>query len=434
MKKSIKISSILLILVLCLALFVACGENDTPGGDEPVIDNSKYYDEITSTLTLTKSFEGKSFLTDGIGRAELVSPTDGDTTRFRTAQGNDIAVRYYQIDTPESTGNVEKWGKAASLFVKERLLSATEIVLEATQKKAVKDSYGTRYLGYVWYKTADSANFKLLNLEVVENGFSDNKGFISSEYPYNDYFAKANNFARKNGLRIYSTEDDPLFSTDPEDITLKDFYANTEAYYNIETEVGSKVRFTACIVALERSNSGTHTFIAEWYDEDGKRYTMNVYAAYSSSPASKMKLGHMYRIVGSIQYYYGEYQVSGINYDVIFGADRMDYTAPTQKNYHLTFDKDLKYISQYSETLYGDVTVVSATVEGTTLTIVGTAQQRTNDGYKDDVKTFTFKVQVAANYNCTIEAGDTFSTTGYQYVENSGEITILKYSNIVFNN
>ena len=80
------------------------------------------------------------------------------------------------------------------------------------------------------------------------------------------------------------------------------------------------------------------------------------------------------------------------------------------------------------------MTVVSATVDGKTLTIVGTAQQRTTDGYKGDVKTFTFKVQVAANYNCTIEAGDTFSTTGYQYVENSGEITILKYLNIVFNN
>ena len=292
MKKSIKISSLLLIIVLCLALFVACGEtNNPPSVDEPVIDNSKYYDEITSTLKLTKSFEGKSFLSDGIGRAELVSPTDGDTTRFRLEQGTTVSVRYYQIDTPESTGNVEKWGKAAAFFVKERLLSATEIVLEATKDKAVKDSYGTRYLGYVWYKTADSDDFKLLNLEVVENGFSDNKGFVSSEYPYNDYFAKANNFARKNSLRIYSNEDDPMFSTDPEDITLKDFFENTEAYYNIETEVGSKVRFNACLIALERSNSGTHTFIAEWYDEDGKRYTINVYAAYTSSKVLKINSG-----------------------------------------------------------------------------------------------------------------------------------------------
>lgn len=430
MKKTFKILSLLLILVICLA-FAACNPSDS-SGDLPAIDNSKYYDEITSTLKLTKSYEGKSFLTDGIGNAVLVSLTDGDTTRFRLPDGTDLSVRYYQIDTPESTGNVEKWGKSASLFVKERLLNATEIVLEATKNKAVKDSYGTRYLGYVWYKTADS-DFKLLNLEIVENGYSDNKGFISSEYPYNEYFAKANSFARNNSLRIYSDEDDPLYSTDPEDITLKDFYDNTEAYYNIETEVGSKIRFTACLISLEKSSSGTHTFVAEWYDETGKRYTINVYAAYSSSAASKMKLGHMYRVVGSVQYYYGEYQVSGINYDVIYGADRMDYTAPIQKDYFLKFDSDCEYMSQYSETLYGDVTVVSATLDGTTLTIVGTARQKTNNGYKDESATYTFKVEVAENFNLTIEEGDTFSVSGYQYVENSGEITILKYSNIVFN-
>lgn len=434
MKKSIKIfSSILLVLVICLA-FVACGETQQPtGGDEPTIDNTKYYDAITSTLKLTKDFEGKSFLTNGIGRAELVSHTDGDTTRFRLADGTIISVRYYQIDTPESTGNVEKWGKAAAFFVKERLNSATEIVLEATKPRAEKDSYGTRYLGYVWYKTADSADFKLLNLEVVENGFSDNKGFISSDYPYNDYFAKANNFARKNSLRIYSTEDDPMFSTDPEDITLKDFFDNPEAYYNIETEVGSKVRFTACLVALERSNSGTHTFIAEWYDEEGNRYTINVYAAYSSSAASRMKIGHLYRVVGTLQYYYGEYQVSGVKYDVIYGATRMDYTSPIQDDYFLKFDTDCGFISQYSDTLYSDVTVVSATVEGTTLTIVGTACQNTKDGFKTEAKTFTFKVKVSENFNNTIEAGDTFSTTGYQYVEDSGEITVLNFSNLKFN-
>ena len=198
MKKSIKILSVLLILVFCLAFVVACNEPDGP-----TIDNSKYYDEITKTLKLTKSFEGKSFLNDGIGRATLISPTDGDTSRFRLEQGTEVSIRYYQIDTPESTGDVEKWGKSAAFFVKERLKSATEIVLEATESRAVKDSYGTRYLGYVWYKTADS-DFKLLNLEVVENGFSDNKGYSSSAYPYNDYFAKANNFARKNSLRLYS--------------------------------------------------------------------------------------------------------------------------------------------------------------------------------------------------------------------------------------
>ena len=479
MKKSYKILSLLLVLVICLVL-VACDQNtgnhdddpvvnpgddpvvnpgddpvvnpgddpavnpgddpavnpgDDPAvnpGDEPIIDNSKYYDEITSTLTLTKSYDGKSFLTDGIGKATLVAHTDGDTSRFRLEQGNIVvSIRYFQIDTPESTGNVEKWGKAASLFVKERLTNATEIVLEATGDRAVKDSYGTRYLGYVWYKTAEDTEFKLLNLEVVENGFSDNKGIMSSEYPYYEYFARANNFARKNGLRLYSNEEDPLYSTDPEDITLKDFWDNTEAFYNEETDSGSKVRFNAVLVDIKVSNTGTHTFVAEWYDEEGNRYTINVYAGYTSSPASQMMLGHMYRVVGSIQYYGGQYQVSGITYNKIYGANRMDYTHPTQKYYFLKFDSNTTFISQYSDMLYGDVTVVSSTLDGTTLTIVGTAQQKTKNGYAAEAKTYTFKVEVGENFNNTWNEGDKFSVSGYQYVANSGEITVLEYKHIV---
>ena len=426
MKKSIKILSILLVAVICLALLVACN-NQT-------FDKSKYYDDVTKTLKLVKSFEGKSFLTEGIGRATLISHTDGDTSRFRLESGEEIAVRYYQIDTPESTGNVEKWGKAASLFVKDRLLSATEIVLEATKTKAEKDSYGTRYLGYVWYKTADYPEFKLLNLEVVENGFSANQGNVSSSYPYNDYFAKAEKFARENQLRVFSEDEDPLYSTKPQDITLKEFYENTEIYYNPETESGAKIRFTACLVELRVSSSGTYTYTAEWYDEDGERYTINIYAGYSSSSASRMKLGHLYTIIGSVAKHYGDFQVSGIAYDDIYGSSRPDeYTNPVQSNYFLRFDSTRTWRSNDSMNLYGDVTVVSTTLEGTTLTIVGTANQKTQTGYKDTATTFTFKVEVPESFNNTIQAGDTFSTNGYQYEAKSGIITVLSYSNIVFN-
>ncbi len=422
-----KILSIIVLILITLSslVFFACD-----GGKEKVADNTEYYNEITSGLKLNKSFEGKSFLTDGIGRATVDAHTDGDTTRFRLEQGNIIAVRYYQIDTPESTGNVQKWGKAASLFTKTRLSSATEIVLEATAPRAEKDSYGTRYLGYVWYKTAQDSDFKCLNLELVENGFSSNGGMATDKYPYNSYFAKAESFARKIKLRIYSDLDDPLFSTDPEDITLKQFFDNEEAYYNVETEAGSKVRFTACICDLRISNSGTRTFVAEYYDENGTRYAIDVYAGYSSSAASKMKIGHLYRVVGTIQMHYGNYQISGILYDVIYGANLMDHTSPIQKNYLLTFNSSTNYLTQYSDTLYTDATVVSSSIEGTTLTIVATAQKRMKDGVKEEVESFTFSVEVPANYTNEFTVGKQFSVKGYQYEENSGELTILNFADI----
>ncbi|MBQ3571238.1 MAG: thermonuclease family protein [Clostridia bacterium] len=427
-----KISSFIIIILVILSsfAFVACGEKKPE-----IADNTQYYDEITSTLKLQKSYEGKSFLTEGIGSATLDAHTDGDTTRFKLAQGDVISIRYYQIDTPESTGSVQKWGKAASLFTKMRLSSATEIVLEATATRAEKDSYGTRYLGYVWYKTAEDSNFKCLNLELVENGFSANMGMATSKYPYNEHFAKANAFARKIQLRIYSELEDPLYSDEPEDITLKQFVENPEAYFNadmgLDAGIGSKVRFTACLCDLRVSNSGTHTFVAEYYDEEGTRYTLDVYAAYTSSPASGMPLGHLYRIVGVIQYYGGRFQVSDVKYSVIYGANNPKvYTAPVQKDYLLTFDSSEEFISQYSDTLYTNATVVSSSVEDGVLTIVANAQQRTTDGVKEEVKQFTFKVEVGESFTNDFTAGKQFSVKGYQYVKDSGEITVLALANI----
>ena len=192
MKKSIKILSVLLILVFCLAFVVACNEPDGP-----TIDNSKYYDEITSTLTLTKSFEGKSFLTDGIGRATLISHTDGDTSRFRLEQGNiAVSVRYYQIDTPESTYEVDPWGKAASNFTSKILRNAREIILEA--EGAEYDSYGRR-LAYVWVDGI------LLNLYIVQEAYSNSTAPLSSKY--GNIMMEVANEVRKTGRRFYGETD-----------------------------------------------------------------------------------------------------------------------------------------------------------------------------------------------------------------------------------
>lgn len=420
MKKIISVLAVVLVLVASMVL----------GACQPdIADNTEYYDEITKTLKLTKSYEGKSFLTDGIGSATLDAHTDGDTTRFRLADGTTVVVRYYEINTPESTGDVQKWGLAASLFVKNKLTNAAEIVLEATAVPAVKESYG-RWLGYVWYKETADSDFKLLNLELVENGFSANEGINTSAYPYYSYFKKANDFAQSIKLRLYSDLDDPLYSDDPIEMTIKDFWNNTDQYYNEETSAGSKVVFYAYLTDLTISSSSTHTFVAtEYYPETGETYSINVYAAYNSSPASRMKIGHMYRIEGSVQQHKGQFQISGITYSSMYQLP--GYTYVTQNDYYLTFDGSKSYISQFSATLYGDVTVTEVQpLEGNVLTFKGTAQQKNRDGYDEEVFTFTFTVTVPENYDGEIAVGDKLSLTGLQLVEDSGEITILNYSDI----
>lgn len=428
MKKAISILLLIAVVLCCTLAVVACNENE-------IADNTKYYDAITKKAKLTKSYEGKTFLNDGIGVAKVDAYTDGDTTRFRAGEDT-VIIRYYCIDTPESTGGVEKWGKAASLFVKDRLSKATEIVLESsTGTRPVHDSYGTRYLGYVWYKTADS-DFKLLNLELIENGFTENKALNTNAYPYYSYMDEANKFAKSIKLRLYSDLDDPLYSTDPVDMTIKGFWENTEEYYNADADAGSKIVMTAYLESVTVSQSGTYTFVAGQYDPDtNKVYKINVYAAYSSNPASKMKLGQVYKIIGSVQKYNGNFQISGIVYNSLYG-EAIGSAYPgyegcrlVQANYFLTFDSQEKMIDQYNKTLYTDVTVKSSSVENGTLTIVGTTKKRTLSGVGDELE-FTYQVKVSEGYVNSFTAGKTFSVQGYQLVDKSGTIVIPNISDI----
>ena len=102
---------------------------------------------------------------------------------------------------------------------------------------------------------------------------------------------------------------------------------------------------------------------------------------------------------------------------------------PIQKNYLLTFDSSKGYVDQYSETLYTNATVVSSSVEEGILTIVATAQLRTKTGTSGTDKQFTFKVAVSEDFTNNFTAGKKFSVKGYQYVKDSGEITVLNLSN-----
>ena len=195
--KNIKKLFVLALALIITLVLVGCGETVT-------IDQYGEYDAVTKTCEFQVTYtDNSSFLTDGAGYATLISLTDGDTTNFRLPGGQNITIRYHGVDTPESTGSVEKWGKAASLFVKSKLETAVSIVLEATSTPASHDSYGVRYLGYVWYKLGENDPFKLLNLELVENGFSKNKCINTPDFKYYSYFKKSEDFAKNNGLRLH---------------------------------------------------------------------------------------------------------------------------------------------------------------------------------------------------------------------------------------
>ena len=154
MKRSFKNFLIIALALISFLGLTACNEK------------KDIYDDITKECKLTKSYTGKDFISQGIGEATLIKTTDGDTATFRLSSGKVVIIRFHGIDTPESTGSVEKWGKSASTFCANILKNAESFVLEATATPAEVDSYGVRYLGYVWYRNDANDDWKNLIFQI----------------------------------------------------------------------------------------------------------------------------------------------------------------------------------------------------------------------------------------------------------------------------
>ena len=410
--KKITLAALGLVTILSLA---SCSSVDP---------NTITHEAITAKCQLKKDFAGKDFFEDGIEEVVSPSPTDGDTASFTTVSNKPVTVRFYAIDTPESTGGVEKWGKAASNFTKGILLKATSIVLEASQTPAVVDSYGSRYLAYVWYKLIDDDEYKNLNLQIVENGYSTNKS--KSTDSYSSYFKEAENFAKKNLLHIWNDNlEDPDFSTEATEVTLKELTENITQYYDAEKENGLKVRFVAYVKSYYVSGTEAYTYkVAQVID--GVEYTFDVYAGYNSSGIpGYVCVGTEYSFTGPVQKHGSNYQISGITYVAMKTGG--DYLYSTRDNYYLQFSDDMEYNIVYYRSLYTAITVSSASVNDTTLTITGQASLKKKNGEYGDSTTFTIKCPVEAGFDASIFNGSRIVT--YGCVED-GVVSVLSSSDI----
>lgn len=396
LKKSFKLVFSFVIAVVLSFGLLACG-NDKKGN---VLDMNVVYSDITNSVKLTLNYEGKHFINDGIGKAELRSVADGDTASFILEDGTNFRVRFYGIDTNESTGQVEKWGKAASVFTTNALENASEIVLESsTGKKAEPDSYGERYLGYVWYRNSATDEFKNLNLQLVENGYSPNNCTNTIAYKYYSYFEAAENFAEKGKLRIWGYATDVLFSDEAIPTDLKELNENIYAYFNEETEVGSKVSLKATVIDLEIGNGGTHLWtIAQIID--GVLYTFKVYTGYSNAPTSGyLKVGDEFELVGFVQDHYGKWQITGLVY--LKGEKGEGYTYCTISKAAMMLDDSVEYSSKYSKNLKASATVTEVTREENEVSLTVTTQTKNKYGLDTTVETYTIKFGVESSYDET---------------------------------
>ncbi len=257
--------------------------------------------DMNDTETLKQEVTVKTFI-------------DGDTTHFivptSVMETGLLKARYLAIDTPESTGKIEEWGKRASRFTKEKLQSATSIIVESDTNEWNSDSTGGRYMVWVWYKTADSTEYRNLNLEILQNGLAVGSNAGGNRYGKTCLNALAQ--ASKYKLYVHSGEKDPDYPYgEANEVTL------SELRYNIKDYDGKKVAFEGII-----TKSHENSIYIEEYDEPTGIYNgISVFLGYNlpGKALEMLSVGNRVRVVGTIQYYdAGEtYQLAGLSYKMM---------------------------------------------------------------------------------------------------------------------
>ncbi len=315
MKQITKLLALLLVLCAILVCFPACDTTGGGGDETNSTDTGKteWVDYVSQVKLNMKSPTAKI----EIPASQIKQHIDGDTTHFYVpATISDTGVlkaRYLAVNTPESTGKIEEWGKKASKFTKEKLNSAVSVVIESDTATWNHDSTGDRYLVWVWYKTSEAGEYINLNIQLLQEGLAIASN--SANNIYGDICMKAIDQAKANKLNVYSGEKDPdFYYGEAVEVTIKELRANCSSYN------GMTVAFEGIVV----KNDGNNGIYVEAFDEETEMYNgIYVYYGFSFNNLTLIKPGNKVRIVGSMQFYEagGTYQVTDIKYDPLDRAN-----------------------------------------------------------------------------------------------------------------
>lgn len=302
MNKLLKLLSLLVALCLVVCCFAGCQDGAAPDATDPAA-SGEIVDYVAETWldrasgTLQQEVTVRSYI-------------DGDTTHFNVptsvSENGILKARYLCVNTPESTGKIEEWGKKASAFTKEKLSSATSIIIESNDAKWNVDSTGGRHLVWVWYRNSDSEQYRCLNLELIQNGLSISCGNVNERY--GEVASKAFQQAKAQKLHVFSGEDDPdFFYGDAYEVDLKGLRSNIALYENC------KVAFEGVVTR----NNNNSVYVESYDAETDMYYGVSVYYGFETGELlNNLKVGNLARIVGTVTYYEtgGTWQVSGLNY------------------------------------------------------------------------------------------------------------------------
>ncbi len=243
---------------------------------------------------------------------------DGDTVHFHVptdvVETGVLKARFLAVNTPETTGKIEEYGKKASDFTRGKLENAVSILLESDDGRWNLDSTGERHLVWVWYKPSEDAPYRNLNIELLQHGLA--RGNATANNRYGTLASSALEAARTAKLNLYSGQQDPdFYYGDAIELTLKELRCSPERYN------GKKVAFSG-VVTL---NSGNAVYVEALDADTGLYFGMSVYYGFnlSGKGLSILSPGNEVRIVGTMQYYEagGTWQVSDLTYRMMKPKD-----------------------------------------------------------------------------------------------------------------
>ena len=344
MKKSnIRLLSVLLIICVMISTLAACATEENP--QESTAPEQVHVDYVGDLKLDMNGPTLKQEVTWG-PRSHI----DGDTSHFEVPktfnQSGTVKARYLAVDTPESTGHIEEWGKAASEYTKSKLSAAKSIIIESDDNSWNYDGNG-RYLVWVWYQPADGAEYRNLNIELLQNGLGASSK--AAENRYGTIAVAAIAQASKEKLYMFSGQKDPDFPYgEAAKVTLKELRTNVKDYEGQRVSVEGVVTYNS-----------DYTVYIESYDTEGNMYYgMQVFYGYDSQLITVLEKGCLVRVVGVVNEFYGTYQITDLKYNRMKPEDPAN-TAKISK------DEGIAYMEVSASDFNGQKTVLVGEEEKT---------------------------------------------------------------------
>ncbi|AEG13881.1 nuclease (SNase domain-containing protein) [Desulfofundulus kuznetsovii DSM 6115] len=245
-------SKILAVLLVTLMLLAVGCSGGTPDNGQIQDADGKVQKPPAQSQSVSPVEPGEKKVPAGLLAATVTRVVDGDTLVVRLKDGKSETVRLIGVNTPESTREVEPYGKEASAYTRSRL-DGRRIWLERDVQE--RDHYG-RILAYAWLEPPagdkpgeDAVRSRMFNAELLLKGYAQVMT-VPPNVKYADLFVRLQREARekKRGLWGLEVKDrEPYYIGNARS---KKFH-RPDCEYGRQTAPDNRVRFATKEKALD---------------------------------------------------------------------------------------------------------------------------------------------------------------------------------------